>query len=190
MRSLSSNELEKIKLLTENSVEITFIEPTYNGLQKSIMDATVPVRAYLKSRSIHDFENQKQGPDNKVLVKSYLIEEEVITHSEASLYRPVTKKGDPRIWFKKLNSYANANDILGICELNGELYVLNITKLNILRLLKQSKSNPLKEIIQQIKNETNETANELLKLLYKIAARGPIPGLLQADTSKSSWTKN
>ena len=44
MRPLSSTEINRIKLLTENSVELTLIEPTQNGLEKSIMDATGSVQ--------------------------------------------------------------------------------------------------------------------------------------------------
>ncbi len=183
MRQLKKNELEKIKLLTENSVELTLIEPTKTGLGKSIMDATGSVRTYLKSKSIHNFEAQKQGPDKKVLVDSYLVEGAKIIPSVASLYRPVTKKGDPRIWFKGLGNYSEPNDILGITEFDGELYVLNITRLDIEVLLNQKILNPLQELVTSIRKESNEVANELLKLLSKIASKGPVPAMLKADTA-------
>ncbi len=48
MRQLSKVEIERIKLLTEKSVEVALIEPTSTGLGKSIMDATGSVRSYLK----------------------------------------------------------------------------------------------------------------------------------------------
>ena len=73
MRQLTSIEIERIKILTENSVELCLIEPTETGLVKSIMDATGPVRIYLKDNNIHDYSVQKQGPENKVLVESCLI---------------------------------------------------------------------------------------------------------------------
>lgn len=183
MRQLKKSELEKIKLLTENSVELTLIEPTKTGLEKSIMDATGSVRTYLKSKSIHNFETQKQGPDKKVLVNSYLVEGAKIIPTIASLYRPVTKKGDPRIWFKGLGNYSKPNDILGITEFDGELYVLNITRLNIEALLNQKILNPLQELVKAIRKESNEVANELLKLLTKIASKGPVPAMLKADTA-------
>ena len=183
MRQLKKNELEKIKLLTENSVELTLIEPTKTGLGKSIMDATGSVRTYLKSKSIHNFEAQKQGPDKKVLVDSYLVEGAKIIPSVASLYRPVTKKCDPRIWFKGLGNYSEPNDILGITEFDGELYVLNITRLDIEVLLNQKILNPLQELVTSIRKESNEVANELLKLLSNIASKGPVPAMLKADTA-------
>ena len=183
MRQLTEIEINRIKLLTENSVELTLIEPTETGLIKSIMDATGSVRSYLKSKNIHDFESQKQGQESKVLVDSILIKNDKFITSIASLYRPNTKKGDPRIWFKGLGGYSKANDILGIIEFEKSLYVLNITQLDLENLLSVEVANPLKELISQIKNTSNEVADELLKMLNKIAQRGLVPAMLNADTA-------
>ena len=183
MRQLTEIEINKIKLLTESSVELTLIEPTETGLIKSIMDATGSVRTYLKSKEIHDFEIQRQGQESKVLVNTFLIKEEKFLASVTSLYRPNTKKGDPRIWFKGLGNYAKANDILGIIEFQKSLYVLNITQLDLERLLTSLTLNPFQELVDQIKQTSNEIADELLNLLNKIAQRGFIPALLNADTA-------
>lgn len=183
MRQLSIVEINSIKLLNENSVEITLIEPTKNGLQKSIMDATGPVRSYLKSKLIHDYEMQKQGPENKIQFKANLIADEGLISSFVSLYRPVTKKGDPRIWFKGLTNYAEANDILGLFEFEKVLYVLNITKLDLKKLLEAKRTNPLQELVKEINKVSNEVADELLMKLRKIAAKGFVPALLNADTA-------
>jgi len=183
MRQLTEIEINRIRLLTENSVELTLIEPTGTGLIKSIMDATGSVRSYLKLKNIHDFESQKQGQESKVLVNSILIKNDEFISSVASLYRPNTKKGDPRIWFKGLGSYSKANDILGIIEFEKSLYVLNITQLDLENLLLVEVTNPLKELISQIKNTSNEVADELLKILNKIAQRGLVPAMLNADTA-------
>lgn len=183
MRKLSTVEINRIKLLTEKSVELTLIEPTENGLQKSIMDATGSVRIYLKSKSVHDFDLQKQGPENKIQIPSQLISADGLISSVASLYRPVTKKGDPRIWFKGLGNYADANDILGIVEFEKQLYVLNITQLDLKKLVEAKTTNPLKELVNEINVILNEIADELLFRLRAIAAKGFVPALLQADTS-------
>lgn len=135
MRQLSNLEIERIKLLTEKSVEVTLIEPTGTGLEKSIMDATGSVRSYLKDKNIHDYKLQKQGQESKIQVNSYLIGSNALINSVASLYRPNTKKGDPRIWFKGLDAYANANDILGIISYENDLYVVNVTRLDFESLI-------------------------------------------------------
>lgn len=183
MRQLTTLEINRIKLLTENSVELTLIEPTETSLIKSIMDATGSVRSYLKSKNVHNFETQKQGQENKVLVNSVLIGTDVIVSSVASLYRPNTKKGDPRIWFKGLGSYAKANDILGIIEFQNVLHVLNITKLDLETLLSSIVVNPVQELINEIRQNSNKVADELLLLLNKIAAKGLVPAMLKADTA-------
>jgi hypothetical protein len=183
MRQLTPVEIERIKILTENSVEVCLIEPTENGLIKSIMDATGSVRIFLKSKNIHDFGMQKQGQESKVQLVSKLIDNDKFINSIASLYRPNTKNGDPRIWFKGLGNYSKANDILGIIEFDSVLYVLNITQIDLSKLLNSSILNPLKELVNEINNISNEVADELLLLLNKISSRGAIPGLLKADTS-------
>lgn len=182
MRQLSEVEIERIKLLTENSIEFTLIEPTENGLNKSIMDATGPVRSYLKEKNIHDYDSQKQGPENKIQINSWFLEPGKLNPSIASLYRPVTKDGDPRIWFKGLGNYSKPNDILGIFDYNKVLYVLNITALDIQKLL-TGDNNPLQELVKEINQISNEVADQLLFLLNKIAKMGPVPALLNADTA-------
>lgn len=183
MRQLTGVEIQRIKILTENSVELCLIEPTETGLVKSIMDATGSVRSFLKSKKIHDFGLQNQGQQSKVLIPSKLIEPYKNINSLASLYRPNTKKGDPRIWFKGLGNYSKANDIVGIIEFEGILYVLNITQIDLEKLLNSTIQNPLKELIEEINHISNEVADELLILLNKIASRGPVPAMLKADTA-------
>jgi hypothetical protein len=183
MRNLTALEINRIKLLTEKSVELCLIEPTGTGLEKSIMDATGSVRTYLKANNIHDFELQKQGQKSKIQIASYLIGTNELINSLASLYRPNTKKGDPRIWFKGLGSHSKANDILGIIAFNKELYVLNITQLDLQKLIESEISNPLQELVNEINHISNEVADELLILLNKIAAKGPVPAMLKADTA-------
>ncbi len=183
MRQLTTLEINRIKLLTEKSVELCLIEPTETGLEKSIMDATGSVRTYLKANNIHDFELQKQGQESKIQTTSFLISSNELISSVASLYRPNTKKGDPRIWFKGLGAYSNSNDILGIIAFEKQLYVLNITQLDLHKLIEGEISNPLQDLVDEINQISNEVADELLILLNKIAAKGPVPAMLQAETA-------
>jgi hypothetical protein len=183
MRQLSAIEINRIKLLTEKSVDLCLIEPTETGLVKSIMDATGSVRTFLKSNSIHDYELQKQGQENEIQVPACLISPNTLIPSITSLYRPNTKKGDPRIWFKGLGNYAIANDILGIIAFDGVLYILNITQLDLQKLIDGIVFNPLNELVNEISQIANQIANELLFKLKVIASKGFIPALLQADTS-------
>jgi hypothetical protein len=95
MRTLSSAEQDKIKALTGFSVPLAFLEPTLTGLGKSIMDATSPVRQYLMEQGLHNFGEQEQGQEHKVLLDAVLIDSNSSKKAMVSLYRPATKKGDP-----------------------------------------------------------------------------------------------
>jgi hypothetical protein len=178
MRSLTSSEQEKVKFLTKNQISLTLIEPTETGLKKSIMDATTPVRNYLVENGIHDFNLQTQGPDNKVLIEALIYDDKNVKKSKASVYRPVTKNGDPRIWFYGLTSYADPNDIIGIISYENKLHVFNLTKLS----LASFSSAPFKELIDEIHHQETEVSMELLLKLREIAARGFIKSEVNADT--------
>lgn len=183
MRNLTPAELRRIELLTKNSVDFTLIEPTRTGLIKSIMDATGIVRTYLKEKKLHDYDMQKQGPNSKVQIPALFIKQNDLSPSIASLYRPITKKGDPRIWFKGLGNYVCANDIICIFTFDRKLIVLNITKIDIEYLIKNRIANPFQNLVKEIRQSSNKIANELLLLLKRITANGLIPALLNADTA-------
>lgn len=182
MRPLNSFEENNLEVLTENSVSLTLIEPTKTGLEKSIMDATGSVRNYLKTNSFHDYSLQSQGPENKIIIEAIIYGEHSVYPSKTSLYRPQTKKGDPRIWFSGLTKYSGPNDILGLICFDKRIHILNLTQLSVKTILDSALINPLKELIQEINGVENAVSNELLLMLRKIAST-PIPSLVDADTS-------
>ena len=73
MRQLTDQEQLKLKALTAYSVPLTLIEPTRTGLEKSIMDATGPVRQFLLDTNLHNFQDQGQGQEHKVQIDSQFI---------------------------------------------------------------------------------------------------------------------
>ena len=183
MRKLTEAEQSKLKLLTKNQVSLTLIEPTETGLKKSIMDATGSVRSFLKENSIHDYEVQGQGPENKLQIRSTIYKDFSTINSNASLYRPKTKKGDPRIWFSGLTKVAKPNDIIALSFYSRAFHVFNLTQLDVESLLNSNLANPLKELVSEINGKANEVAFELLSMLRNIASEGPIPSMVAADTS-------
>jgi hypothetical protein len=183
MRKLTQIEENRLKIFTQFSVSLTLIEPTETGLKKSILDATAPVRSYLKAKNFHDYKLQGQGSEHKIIVKCLIYKEYEIYKSKASLYRPNTKKGDPRIWFSGLSKFANANDILVLICFDKTIHIINISQLDIQKLVQFILLNPIKELLQTIDFEESAVSNELLFLLKKIAAKGLIPSMLDADTS-------
>lgn len=183
MRTLSKSEQDKIKLLTKNRVSLTLIEPTETGLGKSIMDATGSVRSFLKDNGIHDYDTQGQGPENKVLIDAKIYESFRVLNSTASLYRPQTKKGDPRIWFSSLTKVAKSNDIVALIYFSDSFHIFNLSNLDVETLINSNLINPFKELISEISGKANEIAFELLAMLEKVARRGLIPSIVDADTS-------
>lgn len=183
MRILSASEQNKIKILTKNQISLALIEPTETGLKKSIMDATGSVRNFLKENNIHDYDQQHQGPEHKIIIKANIYSNFTVISSNTSLYRPITKNGDPRIWFSGLTKFASPNDIVSIIFYNGEFHIFNLTKLDIENLLSTTIHNPFKELIAEISGNANKTAFELLAMLRKVASSGPIPSIVKADTS-------
>jgi hypothetical protein len=103
--------------------------------------------------------------------------------SQASLYRPITKNGDPRIWFTGLKKYANANDILGVFVFEMELYVLNLTKLDIEQILNGITITPVADLIRSISQDANKIAQELLLKIKKIAKNGQVQAIGTGDTA-------
>lgn len=150
MRKLTNIESENIKLLKSKSLEMVLLQPTANGLTKSIMDATLEVRNYLKITGFHEYGQQTQGNENKIILDAKLINDNNVIFSQASLYRPKTKQGDPRIWFTNLKKIAEANNILGLTIHKSSIYVFNLSKLNVEVLLNSEINNPLKELISEI----------------------------------------
>lgn len=183
MRLLTESEEDKLRVLTENSVSLTLIEPTANGLKKSIMDATGTVRNYLKAKGVHDYGLQKQGQESKIILEALIYSDYITYKSKVSLYRPNTKKGDPRIWFSGLTKFSKANEILALVCFDGKIHVINLTELAVKDLVNSSLINPLKDLIQEINFTENVISNELLGMLRKITQRGAIPSMLEADTS-------
>ncbi|TMU50742.1 MvaI/BcnI restriction endonuclease family protein [Flagellimonas algicola] len=183
MRKLTEAEQDKIKVLTKHQVPFTLIEPTGTGLRKAIMDATGPVRSFLESKNIHEYGLQEQGPKNKVLFPAVIHEGSRVVRSKASLYRPVTKNGDPRIWFYGLSNFAAPNDIVAITYFDDSFQIFNLTQLDIEGLVGSAIRNPLQELILEINTVENEVAFELLAMLRRVASSGPIPSVVDADTS-------
>lgn len=186
LRPLTEVERQRIKRLTAESVDVTIIQPTKTGLGKSILDATAPVRNFLKSKGLHDYETQGLGATEcGIHIESAFLNPDAVVSSRASLYRPKTKKGDPRIWFSKLPSYVEPDDMLAIATHDGQLWLLNITKIDIVNILDVRQSGPIWEIIQEIGNAATSVAHELLAKLRFIAQGGFVPSVMdqRADTA-------
>lgn len=183
MRQYNEFEKKNVKFLVDKQIQFTTIQITETGLRKSILDATAPVRAYFKENGIHDYEQQPQGELGKRLIDTYIITETSQYLTRTSLYRPLTKKGDPRLWVNKVRGieFFHADDILVIIGYNSVLYVINLTYTDILKVYNSPIITPLQDLIKQISIFKNSTSEELLGLIKdKISNWIPVEKL--ADT--------
>ncbi len=174
---------EAIRFFNNFSVEATFLVPTTVGLGKSIMDATSPLRLYLKEKKIHNYDGQLQGPEGKKIVEAFFVTETNLVPTAASLYRPQAKgkDGDPRIWFSKLTNYAQPNNLLGIVAVGDALYVINISS----RKIRDSASDPYSpfaQLIKKINSSQSSVSDELLEKLRDVAGQGWIKTVTVGDT--------
>jgi hypothetical protein len=174
---------EAIRFFNSYSVEATFLVPTAVGLGKSIMDATSPLRLYLKEKKIHNYEGQLQGPEGKKVIESFFVTEEKLVPTTASLYRPLAKgkDGDPRIWFSKLPVFASANNLLGIVAHNNNIYVINLSNPNIIKSAEYP-SSPLNKLFGRINTNQNSVSDELIEKLREISRKRWIKTVTAGDT--------
>lgn len=183
MRQLSELEKQNVAFLANQNIEFAFLLPTKTGLGKSIMDAISPLRAYLLHKKIHDYADQGQGQQFKVEKAATVATRSGVQNSTASLYRPNTKKGDPRIWFRGLKSQVNANEMLAIIAQENSLYALSLSSFNYQQ---REESDPtFKALLTEIRPSStlDNIASELLKKIQLLYQNGFIPAECCGDTA-------
>ncbi len=127
---VSENPYSKnIAYLKEKEINYSILIPTNTGLIKNIMDATSSIREFLKTMLIHDYDTQEFGPNHKVKLIGKLINLDNEVSTEISLYRS-NGRGDYRIWFTDLKSFASAEEELALIIKSGVINVLNVSKID------------------------------------------------------------
>lgn len=180
MLAMSDTNIDQfLPVFAETGVSVAFLVPTPTGYEKSIMDAISPVRELLKNEHIHSYEQQKQGPAYKHMVQSFFVTADGMIETEASLYRPVTKNGDPRIWFKNLKKHCRPCNLLALTVFDGSIYVMNLSN-EAVRLSLLS-NGFVSDFLHQIKQSKESVANELLRKILAIHNEGFIPSITPGD---------
>jgi hypothetical protein len=165
--------------LTSLGIEHSIFEPTITGLKKSILDATAPVRTHFELEGFHHYYSQGQGEESKVLKEAYFLGEDYSKKTKVSLYRPNTKKGDPRMWFSGLSDFAKPTDQVAILIFEGKLYLINLSDIELQALSDESE---IKRFVLAYSTIRNSIAEELLEKLRDIAKR-PIKSMIKGDTA-------
>ena len=121
MRKLSKVEQATADALGDAA--LFHVTPTFFG--KSNPDCNAAMRDLLKKSGIIDYgQLEKGGVDNKVFINvQYADGVEV----KMSCYR-TKSRGDKRINFPNLKSYADAGDIMALVIKNGKLVIQNVTQ--------------------------------------------------------------
>lgn len=176
--NLTTQAEENLKFLISIGIEVATFEPTKTGLEKSIIDATGPVRFLFEKNDFHDYKTQPQGADGKVIKKAFLLNE-ILMESRLSLYRPTTKSGDPRMWFSNLKEFASPNDVIAIFFHQRTPYLLNLTKQS---LTQQPAKSVIFSILNEVAKNNNLAAEELLEELRNISMK-PLAAIKKGDTA-------
>lgn len=195
-RPLSMKESCLLGHLNETGCESVLLFLTETGLSKGILDVTEPMRALFSKAGVHEFRIQKQGEVAKIMRDALLVASGGIFKTPISLYRPETKKGDPRMWIYGLGKFAMANDVCAIFVRSGDIHVLNLSRSVELSQLasksvrrtpafedKESEPNIPEEVLQQLSKEYKSVALELLDSLKRIASAGPLKAVCKGDTA-------
>lgn len=170
------------KVLTQLAIEFSIFEPTKTGLKKSILDATQVVRTHFEITNFHHYDLQGQGASEYGIKKTaFLLTSEKQIPTTVSLYRPKTKKGDPRMWFSGLPNFTYAGAQIAIVIHNDCAYLIDLSSVN-LSLELESTTSQLKKFVDDYLSENNAIANELLNKLKELA-KTPIKATHVGDTA-------
>ena len=162
MRPFNEFEQKNLKFLVNHNVKFTQVEVTATGLKKSILDSTVPMRAYFLENGIHNYEEQEQGQEHKATRRAIILTDTEKKETKVTFYRPNTKKGDPRMWIYGLGSYTDGSEIHVLFKFGNALCSVNITKVDFEKCYNSPIITPLQEIIKAIYVEGNVVSEELL----------------------------
>ncbi|MCZ4295035.1 MvaI/BcnI family restriction endonuclease [Vibrio sinaloensis] len=169
------------KQLTRLGVEFSIFEPTITGLRKSILDATQPVRTHFELEEFHFYWEQGQGPEYKVQTDAVFLRDDTVITSKASLYRPKTKKGDPRMWFRGLPQFSDAGDQVAIIIHNSTPHLINLSRHQLSESLTNEDSF-IRKFFDELNSKSSNVSTDLLTKL-KHLAKNPFPALRLGDTA-------
>lgn len=145
MREYSNIEKLNIEFLNRKGVKHAEILFTANILYHGIFDATRPIKNFLKESNVHDFDQQNPGEKKSVVTHLLTYNEEIVC--QASLYRSVTR-GDRRMWFgSDTYTIVEEDEVCSMFCLNNELFVINISTLDLEVCCNSVKSNPIKKAV-------------------------------------------
>ena len=177
---MSDTNIEQfLPIFAKTGVPVAFLVPTPTGFGKSIMDATAPIRELLRNSCVHDYDQQSQGQNHKEIVDTYIVRPDSLIQTDTSLYRPETKKGDPRIWIYNLKPYCQPCNLLALIVIERKIYVFNLSDRRIADSL--FSKGFCYNILEEASHKDKLVSEELLNKLHIIHNRGFIPSITPGD---------
>lgn len=184
MRELVQYELNNVGYLSSARVRFALMEVTATGLQKSIMDATGPVRDYFRTSKWHDYGVQLQGREHRVRKPVKIVSSDGRVHvSTISMYKPQTKSGDPRLWIYDLKRFAQPTDILLLVVWQDDLWVFDASRTDIRSGAVAWANEPSGRMLRQLTSPGRSAQEELLRLLLEMHNEGFIKTIKSGDTA-------
>lgn len=173
MRQFSDFEMKNFAFISNLGIRYTTFQTYWTSLDKGYFDAIAPIRTFLLEEGIHDYTIQGQGQINKEYRDAYLLTGtyEPIA-AKASLYRPTTKKGDPRLWFSKLHKYTNPDDIFAMFHIGEVLYIINVTQTDVESYFRSSGRNSIKDVLSELYDHNMAVSKELFSRFVELYDNG------------------
>jgi len=186
-RPLEGNEEKNLIAINNTGTPSALLFLTAAGISHALLDATEHVRRFFEAAAFHFYERQAQGPEYKITKPCVLALDSQVVKTTVSLYRPVTKKGDPRLWISGLREYAKPGDILALVIKDGALIVANLTQLKPPEPFDVAEGGSTYSYLDQIISEdfvaeSSARAAELVDKLQEIA-KHDLPAEVDADTA-------
>jgi len=156
--------------------EIVLIRMTPTMLNKSIIDASHPLRLLLQENFNINFNAMGRGRENGITGEIDLLINGQFETRTISFYRPQTKNGDPRFWISRLHNNMNAFDMLLLTVWNNNLFAIPlIGDINQF-------SSALKKVFFIKQNELPQEVLELQTSIKSIYHEGWIQTMKAGDT--------
>ena len=145
MRALSELEQVNTEYLDKKGVQYVLICLTQNILRHGIFEAKVALQMLLKETNVHDYSTQQPGEKVSITTHILTFKKKITTCS--SMYR-AGSRGDARMWFgSEIYSVAQPDDIFAVIPINGLIFVLPVTHIDIEFCCSTSIQNPVKSFI-------------------------------------------
>lgn len=179
-KSAAEDLLNKNRMfLSKQGIEYSIFKPTDNTFIKAYVDATRQIRTHFELFDFHDYANQNQGTDYKILKEIDFVSSSKLIATKMSLYRPITKKGDPRMWFTDLKYFADPWDTVAIIICEAKLHLVNLYKED---LEKSFNAKDELGLFLSRSSPSNTISTELLDKL-KVLAKKELPAIGSGDTT-------